>query len=89
MLDGVADIAGLGQHFGGLLYAREAEFLRETEWARRPEDVLQRRTKHSLHMKPAEQARFAAWWNANARASADSVTILAGSAAGLDSLPSH
>jgi glycerol-3-phosphate dehydrogenase len=89
LLDGVADIAGLGQHFGGLLYAREAEFLRQTEWARRAEDVLERRTKHSLHMTRAEQGRFAAWWNANCPAAADPVPVLASNAVGVDSGPSR
>lgn len=54
-------MADLGRPFGALLYAREAEFLRETEWARTPEDVLERRTKHGLHMTPAERCAFAAW----------------------------
>jgi glycerol-3-phosphate dehydrogenase len=61
MLDGAASIDGLGQHFGGHLYEREADFLIRTEWARQPEDVLERRTKHHLHMTPAQRDAFAAW----------------------------
>ncbi len=57
--NGVGD---LGRHFGGQLYAREAAFLRATEWARTAADVLQRRTKHGLHLTATEQDRFAAWW---------------------------
>ena len=53
----------LGQHFGGLLYEREATFLRETEWARRPDDVLDRRTKHGLHLTDVQRADFANWWS--------------------------
>ena len=63
LLDGATSLDGLGRHFGGLLYAREAEFLRATEWARRAEDVLDRRTKHALHLTAAEVAAFAAWWD--------------------------
>ncbi|HTW27845.1 MAG TPA: glycerol-3-phosphate dehydrogenase [Acetobacteraceae bacterium] len=61
LLDGAKSLADLGRHFGGRLYEREADFLRRTEWARAPEDVLQRRTKHYLHMTAAEQDAFAAW----------------------------
>jgi glycerol-3-phosphate dehydrogenase len=63
LLAGAMDADGLGQWFGGLLYAREAEFLRRTEWARGPADVLERRTKHGLHLSAAERATFEAWWN--------------------------
>ena len=34
------------------------------EWAQTPEDILKRRTKHYLHMSEAEQAAFAAWFEA-------------------------
>jgi len=61
LLDGARDLADLGRHFGGQLYAREADFLIRCEWARRPEDVLLRRTKHHLHMSAAEIDSFAAW----------------------------
>lgn len=58
--DGTAD---LGQAFSPLFYEREARFLMETEWALRPEDILERRTKHGLHMSPAERAFFVRWWD--------------------------
>lgn len=61
LLDRVRDRGGLGRHFGGLLYEREAEFLRTEEWAVTPEDILERRTKHGLHLTAAEKAAFAAW----------------------------
>ena len=54
----------LGRHFGGLLYEREASFLRRTEWARHPADVLERRTKHGLHLTAAERDGFENWWQA-------------------------
>ena len=51
----------LGPRFGGLLYRREAEFLRDTEWARTAADVLLRRTKHGLHLSPDERRGFEDW----------------------------
>ena len=61
LLNGARTLADLGRHFGGLLYEREADFLIRTEWARAPEDVLMRRTKHHLHLSKAERDTFAAW----------------------------
>ncbi|NAZ36369.1 glycerol-3-phosphate dehydrogenase [Rubellimicrobium sp. CFH 75288] len=56
-------LEGLGRHFGGLLYEAEARHLAAEEWARTPEDVLLRRTKHHLHLTPAEHAAFREWWS--------------------------
>jgi len=50
----------LGRHFGGDFYEREASFLRETEWAMNAADFLDRRTKHGLHLTPAQRAAFEA-----------------------------
>ncbi|WP_138464615.1 glycerol-3-phosphate dehydrogenase [Poseidonocella sp. HB161398] len=61
MLDGAGAMADLGRHFGGLFYAREAEWLRATEWAVTAEDMLVRRTKHYLSMTAAEQAAVGDW----------------------------
>jgi glycerol-3-phosphate dehydrogenase len=61
LLDGARSLSDLGHHFGGLFYEREADFLRRTEWAATPEDVLERRTKHYLHMTQAECDAFADW----------------------------
>jgi glycerol-3-phosphate dehydrogenase len=54
LLDGARSPADLGRHFGALLYEREVSYLREAEWAQTAEDVLERRTKHGLHLKPDE-----------------------------------
>jgi glycerol-3-phosphate dehydrogenase len=48
------DVTGLGQHFGGLLYSCEIDYLRDVEWAKTADDILDRRTKHGLHLT-AEQ----------------------------------
>jgi glycerol-3-phosphate dehydrogenase len=62
LLDGAAGVADLGRHFGGLLYEREARYLRRVEWAETPEDILERRTKQSLHLTPEERRGFEAWF---------------------------
>ncbi len=63
-------LAGLGRHFGAQLYEAEVRYLVATEWAQTPEDVLHRRTKHELHLTAAEQAAFAAWFDAELREAA-------------------
>ena len=52
--------ADLGRHFGGSLYEREASYLRDTEWATTAADILDRRTKHGLHLTPVQRAEFEA-----------------------------
>jgi glycerol-3-phosphate dehydrogenase len=61
LLDGAHGMADLGRHFGAQLYEREVDFLRRTEWAISAEDILDRRTKHGLHLTPDERAAFTAW----------------------------
>ncbi|WP_130834832.1 glycerol-3-phosphate dehydrogenase [[Erwinia] mediterraneensis] len=53
----------LGQHFGGLLYEAEARYLVEKEWAQQTDDILYRRTKHYLHLTPAQQQGFDHWFS--------------------------
>ncbi len=50
--------ADLGRHFGGNFYEREASYLRETEWAMRAADFLNRRTKHGLLLTSAQRIAF-------------------------------
>ncbi|CEJ13759.1 Aerobic glycerol-3-phosphate dehydrogenase [bacterium YEK0313] len=66
ILGAAAVPADLGRHFGGLLYAREIDHLVRSEWARSPEDILWRRTKHGLHLTAAERADVADWLAAQA-----------------------
>ncbi len=61
LLEGARSLADLGRPFGARLYEREACFLQRTEWAETAEDILERRTKHGLHLSPAERAAFADW----------------------------
>ncbi|MEO0763076.1 MAG: glycerol-3-phosphate dehydrogenase, partial [Pseudomonadota bacterium] len=54
LLEGATRIEDLGRHFGAALYEREARWLIAREWARTPEDILERRTKHGLFLSAAE-----------------------------------
>ena len=58
LLGGAKAVEALGRHHGALLYGREVDFLRDTEWALTPADVLTRRTKHGLHMSVDERLAF-------------------------------
>jgi glycerol-3-phosphate dehydrogenase len=62
LLNGAKSISDLGRSFGGTLYEREARFLAEEEWATDAEDILERRTKHALHLTAEERAEFTAWF---------------------------
>lgn len=55
-------VAGLGRHFGALLYEAEVRYLVDKEWAQQAEDILWRRTKHRLHLTDAQQQEFADWF---------------------------
>ncbi|MCC7274981.1 MAG: glycerol-3-phosphate dehydrogenase [Alphaproteobacteria bacterium] len=61
VLDGARSLGDLGRHFGGRLYEREVRHLVAREWARTAEDVLDRRTKHGLHLTRGQRDAFAAW----------------------------
>jgi glycerol-3-phosphate dehydrogenase len=63
-------LTDLGRHHGGLLYEAEVRYLVAREWARTPDDILLRRTKHYLHMTEAERNAFAAWFEAERLAEA-------------------
>ena len=64
LLGDARGLADLGRHHGALLYGREVDFLRATEWAVTPADVLTRRTKHGLHMTAEERRDFERWMEA-------------------------
>lgn len=60
MLDGAQD---MGETLPGGMTEREARFLHDTEWARTPSDVLDRRSRLGLAMDEGERAAFAQWWD--------------------------
>lgn len=55
-------VADLGMAFGGGLHENEVRWLMANEWARKPEDILWRRTKCGLHMTAGERERFSQWF---------------------------
>jgi glycerol-3-phosphate dehydrogenase len=68
ILAGVTTVADLGRHWGAFLYGREIDHLVQQEWAREPDDILWRRTKHGLHMSRTEREAFAAAFTERAAA---------------------
>ncbi len=66
VIGGATSLAGLGRHFGGTLYEAEVRHLVAREWAETPADVLDRRTKHGVHLTPAEQQELTDWFDAEA-----------------------
>ncbi len=61
LLGDATGIECLGRHLGGLLYGCEVDYLRRVEWARTAEDILQRRTKHGLHLSAHERRGVETW----------------------------
>jgi glycerol-3-phosphate dehydrogenase len=51
----------LGRRFGKDFLEREAAYLFEHEWALTAADILDRRTKHGLHLSAVERAAFEDW----------------------------
>jgi glycerol-3-phosphate dehydrogenase len=74
LLSGTRSLADLGRHFGGEFYEREARYLIEQECAVTAEDVLDRRTKHGLHLSASKRDAFRRWLcgqNVGGRAAAE------------------
>lgn len=53
----------LGKHFGGNLFEAEVRYLVDTEWAVYADDILNRRTKHCLHLDAIQQQAFTDWFD--------------------------
>ncbi len=60
ILAGATSLSGLGEPLGAGLTAAEVDYLVNQEWARTVDDVLWRRSKLGLHLKPAERGGLAA-----------------------------
>lgn len=54
-------LAELGRRFGTDFFEREASYLFEQEWAMTSADILERRTKHGLHLSSEERSAFEDW----------------------------
>jgi D-erythritol 1-phosphate dehydrogenase len=63
IINGASNLNGLGQHFGGTFYEAEATYLRNYEWAKTAEDILDRRTKHGLHLSQQQRERLVSYLN--------------------------
>ncbi|WP_293227627.1 glycerol-3-phosphate dehydrogenase [Moritella sp.] len=61
---GCTSEADFGIHFGHGVYSREIDYLIETEFAKKAEDVLWRRTKLGLYLSKEQQAAVADYVNA-------------------------
>lgn len=61
LLGEATGIESLGQHLGGRLYTCEVDYLCRVEWARTTEDILERRTKHGLHLSEDDKRGLQAW----------------------------
>ncbi|WP_349976221.1 glycerol-3-phosphate dehydrogenase [Pseudomonas sp. WHRI 8519] len=59
VLEGVNGPDDLGQAIGGGLFAREVDYLRDSEWAISAQDILWRRTKLGLFTSESEQRALA------------------------------
>jgi glycerol-3-phosphate dehydrogenase len=59
ILDGAHRLEDLGPSFGADLTAAEIRYLQRHEWAKTAEDVLWRRSKLGLHLRPEQQATLA------------------------------
>ncbi|MCB2052914.1 MAG: glycerol-3-phosphate dehydrogenase [Geminicoccaceae bacterium] len=65
LIGDATSLEGLGRRFGPDFFECEARFLVETEWAKSAADILERRTKHGLHMSEAEKGAFETWFAAS------------------------
>ena len=61
LLAGADGMADLGRHFGADLYERELRYLARAEWAESAQDILERRTKHGLHLSVAQKRALELW----------------------------
>jgi glycerol-3-phosphate dehydrogenase len=58
ILKGCTHLDALGEHFGGVLYQREVDYLVNEEWATTVDDILWRRTKLGFNLSKEETTRL-------------------------------
>ena len=61
LVGGARSLDELGRCFGKDFFEREANYLFDREWAVTSADILERRTKHGLHLSAEERAAFEHW----------------------------
>ena len=62
ILGDAISVNDLGEDFGGGLFTAEIDYLIRHEFAETTEDVLYRRSKLGIHMRPEDRKRFEAWF---------------------------
>jgi glycerol-3-phosphate dehydrogenase len=67
LLEGVQNLADMGEHLGGGLYTREVDYLCSEEWATHADDILWRRSKLGLFTTAEEQQRVQVYLDTIAR----------------------
>jgi len=65
ILSGLDGVESLGAYFGGTLYASEVDYLVKQEWAVTAEDILWRRTKQGLRLRPTDVEALEAYLNSS------------------------
>ncbi len=63
IIGNATSLDGMGHQFGHLLFEAEVAYLTSHEWATSAEDILQRRTKHGLHLSAEEQDALERWFD--------------------------
>lgn len=63
LLTNITVASELGEYFGNMLYEIEVRYLVDKEWAQTVEDILERRTKHGLHLSKEERELFTIWFH--------------------------
>jgi len=66
LLDDCNNMNDLGNHYGGLLYQKEVDYLLEFEWARTAEDILWRRSKKGLQLSKDQAGQLEDFLNQRA-----------------------
>ncbi|AMP13066.1 glycerol-3-phosphate dehydrogenase [Collimonas pratensis] len=69
LLDGIHDVAALGELFGADLYEVEVRYLMRNEWALTVEDILWRRSKLGLRLDAVAVDRLRTWLQEQAQVS--------------------
>jgi len=65
LLGDSSSVSDLGRHFGAGLYEREVDYLCKNEWARSCDDILWRRTKLGIKVRPEEVKGLGHWLEAH------------------------
>jgi len=77
LLDGIHDLAGLGELFGADLHEAEVRYLMRNEWALTVEDILWRRSKLGLRLDAVAVDRLRGWLQEQGQVQAPAAAMLA------------